>query len=194
MGGTAKSAQCTPGKMEVECGGECYDSKKWNDPSSKDKCPNGCNPVCAVISGKGAGKARTYRNGCIAKGSGASVLGCDGVSATAKDKCSAELYQPVTNGSCCPDVDYSIVKQVCASKGTGSTATWFTFRNQSEFDCLTAGEKGKWTFQYLGPCVCDCPQTSKPVCGDDGLTYQNGCQAKCYNGEKFGWKDGACSP
>ena len=56
VGQTAKTTQCAPDKMEVECGGECYDGVKW-----KDKCPNGCNPVCAVIDGKGSGKARTFR-------------------------------------------------------------------------------------------------------------------------------------
>ncbi len=189
---TVKSAQCDPGKMVAECGGECYDKTKWTTGAAK--CPGDCNPVCAVISGKSSGIARTYRNGCIAKGSDAAVLNCEGVSATAKDKCSAELYEAATTGACCPDVDYSIVKQVCASKGTGATATWYTFRNQSEFDCLTVTEKGDWTFQYLGPCVCNCPQTNNPVCGDDGLTYQNACQAQCYNGDKFSWKSGACSP
>ncbi|MCO4764475.1 MAG: hypothetical protein KC502_23395 [Myxococcales bacterium] len=187
IGDSAKTKQCEPGKMVPECQGECYDTKKW-----KDKCPGDCNPVCAVVNGQSSGAARTFRNGCIAKGQGAAVLSCDGVSATKKDKCSVELYQAANQGACCPDVDYSIVKQVCAAKGTGASAVWYTFRTQSEFDCLTAGKKGDWTFKYLGPCVCNCTQTKKPVCGDDGVTYQNACQAKCYNGDKFNWKDGAC--
>ncbi len=184
IGKTAASAQCVPGKMTVECPGECYDSAKAGS------CPNECKPVCAMAK---SGKGQSYRNGCIANAEQAKVLSCEGISATSNDKCSAELYTAYGKG-CCPDVDYASVKQVCASKGEGADALWMTFRNQSEFDCLVGAEKALWTFQFQGPCLCNCPQTEKFVCGDDGNTYQNACQAKCYNGDKFSWKEGPCSP
>ncbi len=183
VGKTAASEQCAAGKMSVECPGECYDSQKWG------ACQNECKPVCAMAK---TGKGQSFRNGCIANAEQAKVLSCEGVSATSKDKCSAELYVDNSKG-CCPNVDYAVVKQICASKGDGASAVWMTFRNQSEFDCLVGADKALWTFQYQGPCICNCPQTEKLVCGDDGLTYQNACQAKCYNGDKFSWKDGPCS-
>ena len=182
LGATSSTPQCEPTKMTVECPGECYDAKKWST------CPGECAPVCAVTT---AGKGVSFRNGCIANAEGAKILSCTGVSATSKDQCSASLYGGGNKG-CCPDVDYSVVKQICASKGTSADAQWMTFRSQSEFDCLVGDEKALWNFQYQGPCICNCPQNEKPVCGDDGLTYQNACQAKCYNGDTFNWKDGAC--
>lgn len=181
---TSPTEQCTPGLMVVECPGECYDSNKWGS------CTNDCKPVCAI--GK-TGKAMSYRNGCIANTENAKVLSCTGVATTTKDKCSAELYGTAATG-CCPDVDYSSVKQVCYSKGSDA-ADWMTFRNQAEFECLiTADDKKLWTFQYQGPCIGNCPLTQKPVCGDDGQQWDNACQAKWYNGDSYTWKDGACAP
>ena len=195
VGKQAKTPQCEPGKMEIACEGECYDTAKY-----QGKCPSDCAPVCAINNGSGAGPARTYRNGCIAKAEGAAELQCKGVAITTKDEkgnedvgaCSVSLYAGVNQGACCPDVDYSIVKQVCASKGQGGTAQWLTFRSQAEFECLTGNNKD-WTFQYLGPCICNCTETFKPVCGKDGVTYQNACQAKCYGGEKLTVTDGTCN-
>lgn len=186
IGTAAKSPECEPTKMVAECPGECYDAKNPNWA----KCPNTCAPVCAVAK---SGKGVSFRNGCIANAEGAKVLSCTGVSATTKDQCSATLYAAKSAG-CCDNVDYSDkgIKQVCYSKGQGTTAQWMTYRNKAEFDCLVAEDQVSWTFQYAGPCICDCPQTEKLVCGDDGIEYQNACQAKCYNGEAFGWKDGPC--
>lgn len=183
IGENASTAQCTPGLMVAECPGECYDSSKWS------ACPQACAPVCAIAP---TGKAQSYRNGCIATTENAKVLSCTGVSTTTKDKCSAELYATIGAG-CCPDVDYTSVKQVCYSKGS-DVADWMTFRNQAEFDCLVGADKKLWTFQYQGPCIGNCPLTSKKVCGDDGQEWDNACQAKWYNGDSYTWKDGPCAP
>jgi len=181
VGETKQSATCAPDKMTKECDGECYDAAKT--PS----CPKECNPVCGIVkaTATSTAKGRSFRNLCIAKIAGATVNSCEGISATATDVCSGSLY---AGKGCCPDVDYSIVKQVCASKAD----KWVTFRSQSEFNCLTDGDKD-WVFQYQGPCVCNCANLDKPVCGDDGQTYSNKCQAECYNpGGKFSYKDGPC--
>jgi hypothetical protein len=182
VGAAAKSTACDPGKMTKACDGECFDATK------SPGCTDVCKPVCGILTGKGA---QTYRNECVAKGAGAKVGNCDGITATPKDKCSAQIY--VDKGlPCCKEVDYNVVKQVCASKGSEADAPWYTFRSKGEFDCLTAAEKDKWVFQYYGACVCNCPLTGNPVCGDNKITYANACQAKCYNGDTFTWKDGAC--
>ncbi len=183
-----KSAGCD-GKLTKLCDGECYDETKWKG-CENDKA---CKPVCGIHKD---GKGISYRNGCIANLEGASVADCEGI-VVQNGKCSAQLYAGANDGKgrgCC-DIDYSIKKPVCASRtDKDGKATWYTFRSNGEFDCLTSApdEKKNWTFQYLGPCVCQCPDALKAVCGADGQTYQNACQAECYNGKDFQYKPGEC--
>ena len=182
LGSETKSAGCDPGKLTILCEGECYDDTKWK-ACANDKA---CKPVCGIHKDN---KGISYRNACIASAEGATVGSCDGISATPGDKCSAELYD---SRGCC-DIDYTIVKPVCASRlGDDNKSTWYTFRSNSEFECLSGAEKNKWSLQYQGPCICQCPDVSKPVCGADGQTYQSACQAQCYGGKNFQWKEGAC--
>lgn len=189
VGQSGATTQCEETKMEVECQGECWDA----DNLAWKGCTGDCAPVCGIAKD---GKGISFRNKCVASAEGAKVSSCEGVTATKADKCSAELY--VDNAApCCKDVQYEIVNPVCAALGDGNDAPWFTFRNKAEFDCWetkakTDKTKPQWEFKYLGSCICKCPKTDKPVCGADGLTYQNACQAKCYNGDAFTWKDGNC--
>jgi len=188
LGATAKSDKCEPGVLTKECPGECFAEASKIKPEAAN-CPKDCNAVCGITP---TGKGQSFRNACLATNAGAKVKDCTGISSTAADKCSAgELYQ---NKGCCPDVDYTNVKQVCASKQSGKPEvpdTWVTFRNQAEFKCLTAGDP-LWVFQYPGPCICTCSNIEKPFCGEDGLTYTNKCQAECYNPKGIGGKDGPC--
>ena len=177
IGGTSKSDKCESGKLTKECDGECFAEASKVKDSAKN-CPTDCNAVCGILP---TGKGQSFRNACLASNAGAKVKDCTGVSSTAADKCSAgELYE---GKGCCPDVDYTNVKQVCASKQpakAGDAEAFVTFRSFAEFKCLTTGDN-MWAKQYDGPCICNCSNVEKPFCGDDGLTYTNKCQADCYN-------------
>ena len=74
-----------------------------------------------------------------------------------------------------------------------------TFRNIAEFTYFK-GVDPSWQTPWLDqkcqmPCfgTCNpCPDASQAVCGDDGQTYESGCLALYYNGDKFNYKPGAC--
>lgn len=189
--GTAPSAACTPSKMTKECDGACYDKNKTPN------CTSECSPVCGVkkvklSTGVTLPVGTSYRTACIAAADGATVGDCTGISATPTDPCAANtLYKAQ---GCCPDVEYSIIHPVCGSLTVaGQPDQWVTFQNQGEYDCLTKGN-GNWTFQYAEACICNCNNNEAPVCGANGFTYQNACQAKCYNGDAFTYTTGTCSP
>ena len=182
IGTPGQTSACVPLKMSVACPGLCYDKALW------PACPDTCAPVCRFNA---AGQGVSFRNDCIAKAEGAKQGSCEGISASKYDKCSMELYEALGKG-CCPGVDYSDIKQVCASIGDGKDEVFYTFRNLKEYACLIKGSAKAWKFQFQGPCLCNCTKIAKPVCGADGKTYQNLCQAECYAGPGFKTTPGSC--
>lgn len=183
VGSSAKTDACVADAMSVECVGECFAD------AAAPNCSAECNPTCGILP---TGKGQSFRNACLAAAKSATVGNCDGITATEADKCSAgESYKGT---GCCAGVDYTSVNPICAMRQEdgGKPAVWLTFRNQSEYDCLTKGDN-MWVQQYVGPCVCNCNQNGPEVCGADGLTYTNKCQAECYNpGGQFSTTPGAC--
>ncbi len=169
---TATTA-CVPGKLTKACDGACY------DPVQDAACAATCNPVCGVKqvwlpSGVLQTVRLSYRNACIA-----------GLDSAVPDP----LY---VGKGCCDGVPSWIDNPVCASQTVvGKPDVFATFKNPGEFDCLTKGD-ASWTFQYAGACVCSCNNDAAPVCGADGFTYQNACQAKCFNGATFTYTPGPC--
>ncbi len=185
---TSMSATCANGKMTKECDGACF------DPTADVGCaPSECAPTCAIKTVGGTDTGVTYRSQCVAKANGAKVLTCDGLAPTAKDQCSATMYNP---HGCCDGVYYdgNNKNPVCYShpSAVAGKDDWVTFFSPAEFDCLTAGDN-TWTKQHDGVCVGHCPDTVKYVCGTgDGATYLNACEAIWYNDENFNYSDGPC--
>ncbi|MBI5607854.1 MAG: hypothetical protein HY902_03135 [Deltaproteobacteria bacterium] len=192
-GETAATSACGAG-LTKECDGACFaDASKVSATAAN--CPKDCNAVCGVLP---TGRGKSFRNECLATNAGAKVKDCAGITATEGDKCAADtLY---TNRGCCADVNYTVggIKQICAKKidPKGGPELWVTFRNSNEFKCL-AGTDATWEIQYSGPCLCQCSDVDKPVCGDNGQTYTNQCVAECYNKAlmpNFTTKPGPCTP
>ncbi len=190
-GETAATSACGAG-LTKECDGACFaDASKVSATAAN--CPKDCNAVCGVLP---TGRGKSFRNECLATNAGAKVKDCSGITATPDDKCAADtLY---TGRGCCGDVNYSVsgIKQICAKKvdAKGGPDLWVTFRNSNEFKCLT-GTDASWEIQYSGPCLCQCSDVYKPVCGENGQTYANQCVAECYNKAlmpNFTTKPGEC--
>ncbi len=191
VGAAAKTSACAPGAMTKECDGACYDGAKT------PQCTAECSPVCGIrhdVLPNGTTKLHgiSYRSSCIAAADKAKVGDCTNISATPSDPCAAGvLYQAK---GCFADVEYSIINPVCGSKTeAGKPEQFVTFQNQGEFDAFLKSDPA-WLFQYVGPCICNCNNNAQPVCGADGFTYQNACQAECYNPPKgsFQYSNGPC--
>ena len=189
-GGSAATANCAPGKMTKNCDGACYDKNKW--PTCKDDCAAVCGvKEIKLANGKTQLVGSSYRNACIAAAEGAKINDCTNISMNASSICSASLYN---NKGCCDGVEYNIIHPLCAVQTvTGKPDLWVTFRNQGEFTCLTQNDPS-WIIKYPTACVCECEDTYVPVCGANGFTYTNACQAECFNPPKgsFSWTNGAC--
>lgn len=154
------------------------------DPAKIDKtgvCTQDYRPVCGC-------DGQTYGNTCMAEKAGITVFTpgecgkCIDASQIKKEVICTKEYRPVCG---CNGVTYS---NECMAKAAGVTK--WTQGNCEEANSSNENDLPKDCFDARQISMGGCPEIYKPVCGCDGKTYSNKCEASRDGILK--WQEGAC--